>query len=178
MRGWRNNHMKFEDYIKNVPNFPIEGIQFKDITPLIGDGEAFYQAIKELADFSKEQGATKVIGPDARGFITGAPVATMLQVGFVPVRKPGKLPREVLTYDYSLEYGKNTLCMHKDAVGPNDKVVIMDDLLATGGTMEATIKLVEATGAKVVGLGFLIELKELNGRSKLENYPIKVLIQY
>jgi len=170
--------MKFEDYITNVPDFPIEGIQFKDITPLIGDGEAFAEAIRELADFSKELGATKVIGPDARGFITGAPVASSLKIGFVPVRKPGKLPREVLSYDYSLEYGKNTLCMHKDAVTKGDKVVIMDDLLATGGTMEATIKLVEEAGATVVGLGFLIELKELNGREKIGNYPIKVLIQY
>ncbi len=170
--------MKFEDYITNVPNFPIEGIQFKDITPLIGDGEAFHNAIEELSIFSKNQGATKIVGPDARGFITGAPVAANLKLGFIPVRKPGKLPREVLTYDYELEYGKNTLCMHKDAVVKGDKVVIMDDLLATGGTMEATIKLVEAAGAEVVGLGFLIELKDLNGRAKLNNYPIKVLIQY
>lgn len=170
--------MKYEDYIANVPNFPIDGIQFKDITPLIGDGEAFLSAITELAEFAKEQGATKVVGPDARGFITGAPVATALHVGFVPVRKPGKLPREVLTYDYSLEYGKNTLCMHKDAIAPGDRVVIMDDLLATGGTMEATIKLVETAGGTVVGLGFLVELKDLNGRNKLEGYPIKALIVY
>lgn len=170
--------MKFENYIKNVPDFPIKGIQFKDITPLIGDGEAFHSAIKELADFSTLLHATKVVGPDARGFITGAPVAAMLKLGFVPVRKPGKLPREVLTYDYDLEYGHNTLCMHKDAISKGDKVVIMDDLLATGGTMEATIKLVEEAGGVVVGLGFLIELTELNGRSRLKEYPIKVLIRY
>ncbi len=170
--------MKYQDYIKNVPDFPIEGIQFKDITPLIGDGKAFSAAIAELATFAKDHQATKVIGPDARGFIIGAPVAAHLGVGFVPVRKPGKLPREVIQYDYELEYGKNTLCMHKDAVKQGDKVVIMDDLLATGGTVQATVKLVEEAGAEVVGLGFMIELKELNGREKIKNYPIKALIKY
>lgn len=170
--------MKYQDYITNVPNFPIEGIQFKDITPLIGDELAFKTAIDELTEFSRNLKANKVIGPDARGFIIGAPVAYALNAGFIPVRKPGKLPREVITYDYELEYGKNTLCMHKDAVKKGDRVVIIDDLLATGGTMEATIKLVEAAGAKVVGLGFMIELIDLNGRNKLKNYPIKVLMQY
>ncbi|MDD3711924.1 MAG: adenine phosphoribosyltransferase [Candidatus Izemoplasmatales bacterium] len=170
--------MDFRDYITNVPDFPIPGIQFKDITPLIGDGEAFHQAIMELTQFSADLKANKVIGPDARGFIIGAPVACALKAGFVPVRKPGKLPREVIRYDYELEYGKNTLCMHKDAIKKGDRVVIIDDLLATGGTMEATIKLVEAAGGKVVGLGFMIELIELNGREKLKGYPIKVLMQY
>ena len=170
--------MKYEDYITNVPDFPIEGIQFKDITPLIGDGEAFQSAINELAEFAKEQNANKVIGPDARGFIIGAPVATKLGIGFIPVRKPGKLPREVLTYDYQLEYGHNTLCMHKDAVKPGDRVVIMDDLLATGGTVEATIELVKEAGAEVVGLGFMIELVDLNGRENTQHDPVKVLMQY
>ncbi|MGD9963935.1 MAG: adenine phosphoribosyltransferase [Candidatus Izemoplasmatales bacterium] len=170
--------MKYTDYIKNVPDFPIPGIQFKDITPLIGDPEAFRKAIDELTAFSKELNANKVIGPDARGFIIGAPVAYALNAGFVPVRKPGKLPREVITYDYELEYGENTLCMHKDAVKPGDRVVIIDDLLATGGTMEATIKLVETAGAKVVGLGFMIELIDLNGRERVKDFPIKVLMQY
>ncbi len=170
--------MDFRDYITNVPDFPIPGIQFKDITPLIGDGEAFHQAIMELTQFSADLKANKVIGPDARGFIIGAPVACALKAGFIPVRKPGKLPREVIRYDYELEYGKNTLCMHKDAIKKGDRVVIIDDLLATGGTMEATIKLVEAAGGKVVGLGFMIELVELNGRKKLKGYPIKVLMQY
>lgn len=170
--------MKFQDYIKNVPDFPIEGIQFKDITPLIGDGPAFRAAINELADFAKAQGATVIIGPDARGFIIGAPVATTLEVGFVPVRKPGKLPREVLSYDYALEYGKNTLCMHKDAIKKGDRVVIIDDLLATGGTVMASIKLVNEAGGQVVGLGFMIELKGLNGRAKIGDYPIKVLMTY
>ncbi|MGD9761326.1 MAG: adenine phosphoribosyltransferase [Candidatus Izemoplasmatales bacterium] len=170
--------MKYTDYITNVPDFPIPGIQFKDITPLIGNGEAFHQAINELTNFSRGLNANKVIGPDARGFIIGAPVAYALNAGFIPVRKPGKLPRDVITYDYELEYGKNTLCMHKDAIKPGDRVVIIDDLLATGGTMEATIKLVEAAGGKVVGLGFMIELVDLKGREKVAGYPIKVLIEY
>lgn len=170
--------MKYEDYITNVPDFPIEGIQFKDITPLIGDGKAFKAAVKDLSEFAALKGANKIVGPDARGFIVGCPVATELELGFVPVRKPGKLPREVIEYDYSLEYGTNKLCMHKDGVKPGDKVVIMDDLLATGGTIQATVKLVEEAGAEVVGLGFLIELMDLNGRDKIKNYPIKVLVQY
>ena len=170
--------MKFEDYIKNVPNFPIEGIQFKDITPLIGDAHAFKAAVDELTAFAKQKEANVVIGPDARGFIIGSPVAYALNAGFVPVRKPGKLPREVLTYDYSLEYGTNTLCMHKDAIKPGDKVVIMDDLLATGGTVEATVKLVEEAGGVVVGLGFMIELVALKGRDKIKDYDVKVLMKY
>ncbi len=170
--------MKYTDYIKNVPNFPIEGIQFKDITPLIGNKDAFRHAIDELAEFARSKKANKVIGPDARGFIIGAPVAYALDAAFVPVRKPGKLPREVLSFDYELEYGKNTLCMHKDAISKGDKVVIIDDLLATGGTVEASINLVEAAGGEVVGLGFMIELLDLNGRDKIKDYPIKVLIQY
>lgn len=170
--------MKYQDHITNVPDFPIDGIQFKDITPLIGNAEAFHSAIAELTEFAKEKGANVVIGPDARGFIIGAPVAFALNAGFVPVRKPGKLPREVLTYDYALEYGTNTLCMHKDAIKKGDKVVIMDDLLATGGTVEATIKLVEEAGGEVVGLGFMIELIDLQGRDKIKGYPIKVLMQY
>ncbi len=170
--------MKFTDYIKNVPNFPIEGIQFKDITPLIGDGEAFKAAIDELALFAKGLNANKVIGPDARGFIIGAPVAYALQASFIPVRKPGKLPREVITYDYELEYGKNTLCLHKDAIKPGDRVVIIDDLLATGGTVEASVNLVKQAGGEVVGLGFMIELLDLKGREKIQGLPIKVLMQY
>ncbi len=110
--------MKYEDYIQNVPDFPIPGIQFKDITTLIGDGLAFHAAIEELAQFAQKLGAEVIIGPDARGFIIGSPVAYALRVGFVPVRKPGKLPREVISYDYDLEYGKNTLCMHQDAIKP------------------------------------------------------------
>jgi adenine phosphoribosyltransferase len=170
--------MRFEDYIKNVPDFPIPGIQFKDITTLIGNGAAFHQAIEELASFASKVGANVVVGPDARGFIIGSPVAYALKAGFVPVRKPGKLPRKVIQFDYDLEYGKNTLCIHEDAIQPGQKVVIIDDLLATGGTIEATIRLIEAAGGEVVGVGFLIELLDLHGRDKIKNYPIKALIQY
>lgn len=170
--------MRFQDYITNVPDFPIKGIQFKDITPLIGNVKAFKAAVDELTAYAKLRNANIVIGPDARGFIIGAPVAYALGAGFVPVRKPGKLPREVLTYDYALEYGTNTLCMHKDAIKPGDRVVIMDDLLATGGTVEATVKLIEEAGGTVVGLGFMIELLDLNGREKIKGYDIKVLMQY
>jgi len=170
--------MKFSDYIENVPDFPIKGIQFKDITPLIGDGKAFQEAVDELAAFAKELNTEVVVGPDARGFIIGSAVAYALGVGFVPVRKPGKLPRETIQYDYDLEYGKNTLCMHKDAIKPGQRVLIVDDLLATGGTVEATVKLIEAAYGTVAGLGFLIELDELEGRKKLAGYPIKALIRY
>jgi adenine phosphoribosyltransferase len=170
--------MKLTDYIKNVPDFPIPGIQFKDITPLIGDGEAFREAVEQLAAFGREQGAEIVVGPDARGFIIGSAVAFSLGVGFVPVRKPGKLPRPTIQYDYDLEYGKNTLCMHQDAIRPGQRVLIIDDLLATGGTIEATIKLVQTAGGTVAGLGFLIELEELAGRKKLAPFPLKALIRY
>ena len=170
--------MDYKKYITNVEDFPIPGIQFKDITSLIDNGPAFKQAIDDLKAFALSLGATKVVGPDARGFIFGAPVAYAMEAGFVPVRKPGKLPRETLQYDYDLEYGKNTLCIHKDAISAKDKVIIIDDLLATGGTVEATVKLVESAGGEVVGLGFVIELKELKGRDKLKGLPIKTLIAY
>jgi len=170
--------MKYEDYIKNVPDFPIPGIQFKDITSLIGDGAAYRAAVDELAAFARECKADLIVGPDARGFIIGSPVAYAVGVGFVPVRKPGKLPRATISYDYDLEYGKNTLCMHRDAVRPGERVVIIDDLLATGGTMGATIKLIETAGGIVAGLGFLIELTDLGGRARLKDLPIKSLIRY
>lgn len=170
--------MDYNKYIKNVPDFPVKGIQFKDITPLIGDGEAFKAAIDEFVEFAKEKKADKIVGPDARGFIVGAPVSYALKLPFIPIRKPGKLPRETLNYDYELEYGTNSLEMHKDAIKKGDKVLVMDDLLATGGTLEATIKLVEEAGGEVVGLGFIIELVDLKGRQRLENYPFKVLLKY
>ena len=170
--------MNFNDYIKNVPDFPKPGIQFKDITPLIGDGEAFRAAIKTMSAFAKEQSADVIVGPDARGFIFGTPVAYELGIGFIPVRKPGKLPREVISMSYELEYGENTLAMHKDDILPGQNVVIVDDLLATGGTVDATIKLIESVGAKVVGCIFLIELDFLNGRDALKDIPILSLLHY
>ncbi|QWC00615.1 adenine phosphoribosyltransferase [Mycoplasmatota bacterium] len=170
--------MDYSKYIKNVPDFPVEGIQFKDITPLIGNGKAFKACIDEFSDFAREKKATKIVGPDARGFIVGAPVAYALELPFIPIRKPGKLPRDTFDYDYDLEYGSNSLSMHKDAIEQGDRVIITDDLLATGGTLEATIKLVEEAGGQVVGLTFIIELLELKGRERVGKYPIKVLLKY
>lgn len=170
--------MDYSKYIMNVPDFPIEGIQFKDITPLIGDGDAFKACINEIAEDAKAKQATKILGPDARGFIVGTPVAYALSLPFIPIRKPGKLPRETFDYAYDLEYGSNSLSMHKDAVSKGDKVFIVDDLLATGGTIQAAIKLVEKAGGEVVGMAFIIELVELNARKKIGDYPIKTLLQY
>ena len=170
--------MNLKDYIANVPDFPIEGIQFKDITPLIGDGKAFQHATELFVNFTKEIGADIIVGPDARGFIFGCPVATQLGLGFIPVRKPNKLPREVITYSYDLEYGSNTLCLHKGDIKPGQKVLIIDDLLATGGTIEATIDLVEQSGGTIAGIAFLIELVALNGRAKLEGYNVLSLMKY
>ena len=170
--------MELRDYIKNVPDFPQKGIQFKDITPLIADGEAFAHATNLFCQYAQEVKADIIVGPDARGFIFGAPVATQLKLGFVPVRKPGKLPRETLTESYSLEYGENALSLHKGDIKPNQNVLIVDDLLATGGTIQATIKLIEKSGARVAGIAFLIELNDLNGRAHFKDYPIMSLIQY
>jgi len=170
--------MNLEKYIANVPDFPKEGIQFKDITPLMANGEAFKYATEQFVNYAKEVGAEVIVGPEARGFIFGCPVATELGIGFVPVRKPGKLPRETVEFSYDLEYGSNTLCMHRDAIKPGQRVLVIDDLLATGGTMEASCKLIEELQGEVVGLGFLIELEFLNGRDLLKGYDVKSLIKY
>ena len=170
--------MDYKKYIATVKDFPTKGIMFRDTTPLMANGEAFRCACEELEEFAKECGATLIAGPEARGFIFGCPIAKDLGVGYVPIRKPNKLPRETVDVSYSLEYGTNTLCIHKDAVKKGDKVFIVDDLLATGGTVEAAIDLVEKLGGEVVGLGFLIELVDLKGRKLLEGYKIKVLMEY
>ena len=170
--------MRLEDYITNVPDFPEKGIQFKDITPLLNNAEAFHFTIDELAKYGKSLGATKVMGPDARGFIFGCPVAYSLGVGFVPVRKPGKLPRKTIDVSYTLEYGSNTLSIHADALKKGDKVYIIDDLMATGGTVVAAIELCHKLGAEVVGVGVVIELVDLKGRELLGNYPLLSLIKY
>ncbi len=170
--------MNLKDYVANVPNFPKEGIQFKDITPLMADGEAYNFATSQMVELAKAQNAELIVGPEARGFIFGCPVANELKIGFAPVRKPGKLPRETVSFNYDLEYGSNTLCMHKDAVKPGQRVLIVDDLLATGGTVEATIKIIEELGGIVVGCAFLIELVDLDGRKHLGNYDVFSLMQY
>ena len=170
--------MDLRDYIANIENFPKEGILFKDITPLMEDGLAFAEATDMLTNFAKEIEAEVIVGPEARGFIFGCPVATNLSLGFIPVRKPNKLPRETICVSYDLEYGSNSLCIHKNSIKPGQKVVIIDDLLATGGTIKASIDLVEQLGGIVVGCAFLIELKELKGRDLLKNYRIISLLDY
>ncbi|WP_107839673.1 adenine phosphoribosyltransferase [Metasolibacillus meyeri] len=170
--------MDLKQYVTTVENWPKEGISFKDITTIMDNGQAYKYATDQIVTYAKELGAEIIVGPEARGFIIGCPVAYALEIGFAPVRKPGKLPREVVSVDYGLEYGKDTLTMHRDAIKPGQKVMICDDLLATGGTVEATIRLIEQLGGTVVGCAFLIELSELSGREKIGNYPIKALIQY
>ncbi len=170
--------MNFKEHIKIVQNWPKEGVEFKDITPLMANGKAYKAAINEIIEYAKDKEADIIVGPEARGFIIGCPVAYALETGFAPVRKPNKLPREVIEVDYGLEYGNNTLTIHKDAVKPGQKVLITDDLLATGGTIEATIQLVEKLGGIVVGCAFLIELGYLNGIDKLEGYDVLSLMKY
>jgi len=170
--------MDFKEKIRVVLDFPEKDIRFKDITTLLKEGDAFQQAINALAEPFRNNEIDLVVGPEARGFVIGAPVAYTLGAGFVPVRKPGKLPDETLSYEYNLEYGKNTLEIHKDAIVPGQKVLIVDDLLATGGTIQATVDMVEALGGIIVGLVFLIELSYLDGRKNLEKYNIISLLTY
>lgn len=170
--------MKFEDYIATVADFPEEGIVFRDITPLMADGKAFRAAIQAIVTFAREKEVDLIVGPEARGFIVGCPVAYELGVGFVPARKKGKLPRATATIHYGLEYGEDILQVHKEDIQPGQKVLIVDDLLATGGTIQATIALLEGLGAEVVGIAFLIELLELEARQKIADYDIFSLLQY
>ncbi len=170
--------MDLKKHITNIENFPIEGITFRDITTLIGNGDAFKETIDSLGEFARKCGANKIVGPEARGFIFGTPVAYSLGIPFIPVRKPGKLPRKTETIEYDLEYGSNTLVIHADAIKRGDRVVIVDDLLATGGTVKASIDLIKRLGGEVCGLAFVIELDELNGREKLEEYEILSLVNY
>lgn len=170
--------MDLKNYIRIVEDFPKKGISFKDITTLIGDGEAFKASIDKIVEHLKDKNIDLVVGPEARGFIFGVPVAYALGVGFVPVRKKGKLPCETVGINYGLEYGTDTLEIHRDAIKKGARVAIVDDLLATGGTIEAVAKLVESVGGEVVSLDFAIELTELNGRAKLEGYDILSLVDY
>lgn len=167
-----------KDYIASIENYPKPGIIFRDITPLMGNGEAYKFATDQLVEYAKDKEVDVIVGPEARGFIIGCPMAYAMGVGFAPVRKPGKLPREVIEVTYDLEYGQDALTIHKDAIKPGQRVLIVDDLLATGGTIEATIKLVHALGGEVVGAAFLLELVELNGRAKLGDIDTKVLLEY
>ena len=170
--------MDFKDHIRVISDFPKEGISYKDITTLLKNGEMFRAAIDTLAEKIKPWQPDLIVGPEARGFLLGAPLAYALGIGFVPVRKPGKLPGETLSETYALEYGFDTLEVHADAISTGERVVIVDDLLATGGTMLATENLMKKIGADTLGMGFLIELTFLHGREKLSDYPVFSLVQY
>ena len=166
------------DYIRTIPDFPKKGIMFRDITTVLQDKDGLQLAIDSMQNNLKNIDFDVVVGAESRGFIFGMPIAYNMKKSFVPIRKKGKLPAETIEESYDLEYGQATLEMHKDAIKPGQKVVIVDDLIATGGTAEAMIKLVEKLGGEVVQLNFLIELSDLNGRRKLSNYDIKSCIQY
>jgi len=165
-------------YIRSIRDFPIKGIMFRDITTLLKEPIAVRETLNQLVSFTGEQKVDKVVAVESRGFIFGAMIANELNAGFVPVRKPGKLPAETESQTYQLEYGLDKIEIHKDAIQPGDKILIHDDLLATGGTAEATCRLVEKLGGEVVQISFIIELSFLNGREKLRNYKINSLVTY
>jgi adenine phosphoribosyltransferase len=166
--------------IHTIPNYPKAGIMFRDVTGILDDADAFKLTIEILADKFKDRGFTKIVGTEARGFLFGAPLALAMGLGFVPVRKPGKLPRATFAQDYQLEYGEDTLEIHQDALLTTDKVLILDDLLATGGTIEATTKLIRRLGATTTDAAFVISLPDLGGEVKLEKMGLSVfsLLQY
>lgn len=170
--------MNYKEHIRVVENFPQAGVSFKDITTLLQRGDVYKQAILDLAHKVKDLNIDVIAGPEARGFVVGAPLAYELGLGFVPIRKSGKLPAEAIEAEYALEYGKDKLAMHKDAVQPGQRVLIADDLLATGGTISTSVNLVQQLGGEVVGAVFLIELAYLNGRDKLPGVDIITLMQY
>jgi len=170
--------MNFKDYIRVIPDFPQPGIRFKDITTLLQNGEAYKAAIDAMRELIKDKQIDLIAGPEARGFVVGAPLAYSLGIGFVPIRKSGKLPGETIEADYALEYGKDKLSMHKDAIRPGQRVLIADDLLATGGTIQTSINLIRQLGGDIVGAAFLIELSYLDGRNKLDGIDVASLMQY
>jgi len=170
--------MELADYIRSVPDFPKKGILFRDITTLLKVPEAFGEAVDKLSELADEVGPDLIVAVESRGFILGGAVAYKLGCGFVPARKPGKLPAEVLREEYELEYGTDALEVHRDAVGEGSKVVVLDDLLATGGTAAATCRLVEKLGGRVARVVFLIELTELKGRERLSRWDVVSIIKY
>lgn len=170
--------MNLADHIRDIPDFPKEGILFKDITTLIGHPQAFRATLDQFEERFKDLGATAIVALEARGYIFGAPLADRLGIRFVPVRKPGKLPYETISEDYELEYGSNTLEIHSDALSAGEKVLIIDDLIATGGSAAATISLVGKLGAEVLALGCVIELAFLEGRQKLGEVPVEALLTF
>lgn len=170
--------MDFKEYIRVVPDFPQPGVLFKDITTLLKDGKAYRAAIDALKEKVSAMDIDLIAGPEARGFVVGAPLAIMLGKGFVPIRKSGKLPGETVEASYDLEYGKDRLSIHKDSIKPGQKILIADDLLATGGTIATTINLIQQLGGEIVGAAFLIELSYLNGREKLPGIDVVSLMTY
>ena len=169
---------ELKKYIRSIRDFPIKGIMFRDITTLLKNADALNETLRQLVKLTLDKNIDKVVGIESRGFIFGAMLANELEAGFVPIRKPGKLPAETESQTYQLEYGLDKIEIHKDAIHEGDKVLIHDDLLATGGTAEAACKLVEKLGGKVVQLSFIVELSFLNGREKLRNYPVESLVNY
>jgi adenine phosphoribosyltransferase len=170
--------MDLKELIRTVPGFPKEGILFIDITTLIKDAKGFSAALDELYNLAKNKKITKVVGVESRGFILGGALAVKLGAGFIPIRKPGKLPAETISQTYELEYGTDKIEIHKDAIQPGDVVLLHDDLLATGGTMEAAVRLVEKLGATVAQISFLVELPPLHGREKLKGYDVQALMEF
>lgn len=170
--------MDLKSHIRNVKDFPKPGIMFRDITTLLKNPDAFNFTLEQLLTFVKNKKINKVVGIESRGFIFGAVLANKLNCGFIPVRKPGKLPAEKVSISYSLEYGEDKLEMHKDAIQPGDKVLIHDDLLATGGTMNSVGQLIEQLGGEIVQVSFIIELSFLNGRNKLSKYDVRSIVNY
>lgn len=169
---------KIEDYVRSIPDFPEEGIIFRDVTSVLQDADGLHLAISSMEDKVKDWDFDVVVGPESRGFIFGVPIAYNLHKPFVPVRKKGKLPCETVSVEYELEYGSAVLEMHKDAIKPGQKVVIIDDLMATGGTIEAIVKLVRELGGEVTGAVFLMELAGLKGRDKLKDIRVETVIFY
>jgi adenine phosphoribosyltransferase len=172
------NNSLLEKSIRNIPDFPKSGILFRDVTTLMQDKYAFKKAVDLLSKEYKGKGFDKVVGIEARGFIFGAAVANKIGAGFVPVRKKGKLPYKTISATYELEYGTDTLEIHKDAIKPGEKVLIIDDLLATGGTVKAVTELVNQLAGKILGIGFVIELVDLKGKEKLKDYPVFSLVKF
>ena len=170
--------MELKDYIRNIQDYPKKGILFRDITTLLQNKDAFKYAIDKMAEQISSEKIDYIVGAESRGFLIGSALAYKLNCGFIPVRKKGKLPYKTISEEYALEYGTDTLYMHEDAIKKGERVLIVDDLIATGGTALAMIKMVEKLEGVVVGSSFLIELKELNGRKEIEKYPVNVLIQY
>jgi len=170
--------LDLRDRIRDVPDFPTEGVVFKDLMPLIADPEYFHETIRRLSEWARPREPDLVLGAEARGFIFGAALAYALGSGFIAARKPGKLPRETVEVVYALEYGSDSLQLHRDAVSPGSRVIVLDDVLATGGTAKAKVELVEGLGGVVVGIEFVLELSFLNGREKLAGYDVHALVIY